>query len=311
MTTTDTLQTIAYEMLTSTNVFRKPIADIGYGNKDDKTYLIDIVNELLSNHRSGYRNRSLSNYQIIYNTIARAMIAYLSSYPASFSFKQQTKKQFSLWLEKIEKKYAINDVKVPEELDAENDKSDTGIVMLKALHSRKGITKEKLRCELGDISARAVQKNLRKISPSLYEGNSADIEETYMPFYIGGQPIHAKIRVRVKDEDKEKKKYYDTPNTVHPIILQENLMQVGVLLKSLCINFCDNESDISLNIALDIWSQLSDYAKARIESKFARIDKDMQFFIELLKDSSPDNRACIFQTEREMQKTLKCLFMKP
>ena len=242
-----------------------------------------------------------------YDTISYAMVEYLEEFHSSFSFKQKTKAKFCEWLKSIQKTYQLEGAKMPYELEVKLRDMDTGIAMLKELHSREGITKEDLCINL-DLRSRAVQKNLRKLSPNLYEGEKENInaEAEYVPFQIGGQPITSEIKIKKNKGDR--RPHYYTPNTVHPIVLQENLMQVGALLKSLCHSFYDFESDVSLLIATDIWSQLSDYAKDKIQLIYTINDSDFYEFIEILDDGCPDDHASTYLTEREMAEKIAVRF---
>ena len=77
-------------------------------------------------------------------------------------------------------------------------------------------------------------------------------------------------------------------------------MQVGVMLDSLCRTYYENESEMCLQIAMDVWSQLSDYAKDKIEFVFANSNKDLQEFIAILSDECPGDYAASYNTERDM-----------
>lgn len=294
----DTIYTIALEMLETTNVYKKKVEALRYELRYDEISLLDLIVGKLSKQRSGYRNRSQANLLIAYDAIADSMIEYHDNYPSSFAFKQRMKEKFCEWLDAIKNKYEIRDAELPEELKVRPEEFDTAVVMIKELHSRRGVSKEDLKKKLNFKDVRTVQKNLRKLSPSLYEGEDFDKDNVYMPFRLGGQPLH--VNIQSHDENKENRKYYRTLNTLHPIVLQENLMQVGTLLQALCRNYYDYESNISTTIAIDIWSQLSEYAKMRIEKYYCFDDQDMADFIELLKDECPDNHACGYRTEMQM-----------
>ena len=291
----------ALEMLRETNVYNKDIENLKYDlyGKDveeDDVNLISLVNENLYTRRR-IDELTKKDFQFIFNGISQALISFWDEYPATYSFKMRMKEKFELWLKRIIDTYKIEGVKVPDELIVKKSDLDTAVVMIKELHSRKGATKEDIMKKIG-ISERAVQKNLRKLSPKLYEGNDIDKGNVYAPFRLGGQPVIVDIQAREFEGDN--KKYYRTVNTMHPIILQENMMQVATLLQSLSQNFYNHQNDISRIIAIDIWSQLSDYAQRRIEKIYAKADMDFAEFIEILKDTCPTNHLCHYTSERQM-----------
>ena len=72
------------------------------------------------------------------------------------------------------------------------------------------------------------------------------------------------------------------------------------LLQAMQRNYDEHESTVSSYLAVDIWSQLSDYAKERIEYVFTAGDPDFAAFIEMLKDETPDGRIPAYRTERDM-----------
>ena len=291
----DQLYNLAIDVLTATNVYGKNVEDLKYTIDGDEYCLVDLVKYRIPYKR--YRKCVNNEYQIVFNIIIDALIEYCSEYNCSFSFKQQVRAKFKMWLERIRDEYHIDNVTIPEEFGVKDNELDTAIVMVKELHFRNGVTKHELHEKLG-ISKRSVQKNLRKLCPALYEGADDDENEVCKPFRVGGQPII--VDIREKTDDKDNRKYYYTPNTLHPLVLQENIMQVGVLLKGLSKTYHQDELNTSLIVGIDIWSQLSDYAKERVEVVFAQFDKDLFEFVEILKDECPDNHAIEFKTERQM-----------
>lgn len=294
----DTLYTIALEMLKSTNVYKKEIEVLKYESHDEEVNFLKLMEGKLSRYRAGYRNRSQENLLLSYDAIADSMIEYQASYPSTFSFRQRMKENFCLWLDAIKTKYEIIEAEIPEELKVNKDEIDTAVVMIKELHSRKGVSKKYLKEKLGFKDLRTVQKNLRKLSPDLYEGDDFDKGNVYSPFRVGGQPLQ--VEIQSFDGKKDNRKYYRTLNTLHPIVLQENLMQIGTLLQALSRNYYEYDSRISIMIGIDIWCQLSEYAKVRIEKYYCIGDQDMAGFIEILKDECPDDHACGYRTERQM-----------
>ena len=117
-------------------------------------------------------------------------------------------------------------------------------------------------------------------------------------FQIGGQPVDVKIRSFRAPGEKEKR--YQTVNTLHPLVLQENMLQVGVLLTSLAHHWEEGESDSAFVIALDIWYQLSEYGKSRVRTVFARDDDILSRLVEEMDRCAPDEELAGFMTERQM-----------
>ena len=296
----ESLFTIACEMLSTTNEFHKSLEDINYTNSEHEDIsLKSCVKAVTSQKGNKFCQRTEANLQIAYECIIFAMILYLEDYPATFSFKQQTKELFYNWVERIQKKYSIKCSDVSKELKLSNSEKDTGIAMLKILHSRKGVTYKDIEDEL-DIGIRSIQKSLVKISPSLYEGP----KEAYSPFRLGGQPLCAKVTL-VNETDSAKEKRFYTLNSVHPLVLQENIPQLATLLKALAHQYWDGEDDKTRIIGIDIWCQMSEYARNKIKDFYAFNDPDLDFFIKIICNPCPDSHACMFYSEKEMMKNLE------
>lgn len=297
----ETLYSIAYEMLNKTNVFRKDVAEIKYTNTmQEEISLLSCVKNKASKYGTKFCNKNEASFQLAYNCIVWAMSVYLESYPAVFSFKQQVKVKFNNWLNLIRIEYKIKDESAAEEIKVTKAEKDTGIAMLKLLHSRKGVTYGELQKDLG-ITDRAVQKDLVKISPSLYTGP----DTPYEPLRLGGQPLLAEISLVDKSERRAEKKRFRTTNTVHPLVLQENIMQLGTLLKALCHRYYNFEDNIAAIIAIDIWSQMSEYARNKIKNYFIINDSDLEDFIFMIDDECPDDHACPFQAEKQMVRDIE------
>lgn len=292
----------AYKMLAETNVYSRPPEQLVYhDHRGEEIALLELVRShpVISSRRMSRDKRSgvKINNAKCYQAIAEAMVKYADSYPAPASFKKRMRANFVRWLEAIRSKYEFPEQpEIPWGLYPEDGEKDTVVGMLQSLQSRRGVTKEELQVRLG-IGPRAILKDLCKLDPTLRE-DGAEEQETPVPFYIGGQPVRAEIRSRKYAGDR--KKYYRTENSVHPLILQENLFQAATLLQALQRNYDEHESTVSSYLAVDIWSQLSDYARERIEYVFTAGDPDFAAFIEMLKDETPDGRILAYRTEREM-----------
>ena len=296
----------AYEMLAATNVFSKPPEKLEYNVKyEEKCSLLDLIrsNKEIGSKRmsSDKRVGNRINNEKCFQAISGAMSKYAESYPAPASFKKRMRENFISWLEAIRAKYEFfEQPEIPLELYSEDGENDTVVNLLLSLQSRHGVTRKELADKLG-ISTRAVLKDLLKLDPGLKTTNLIKPEET-LPFYIGGQPVRAIIEGEKPEGKRERR--YKTINSIHPLILQENLFQTATLLQALQRNYDEHESTVSSYLAVDIWSQLSDYARERIEYVFAAGDPEFAEFLEMLKDEAPDERIPAslgaFRTEREI-----------
>ena len=294
----ESLYSIACEMLQHTNVFPKAVSDLKYSSRweEEEISLLGLVEAETKKHNHRFRGKSEKNIQTVYNCISNAMVLYLESYPAVFSFKQQTKEHFRSWLEAIAQTYSVTDRTIPDTLYISAQERDSGVAMLKMLHDRKGSTYSELQKGLGDISDRAVQKDLVKLSPALYTGKGVP----GVPFRLGGQPLLADIELVDPNEKRAEYKRFYTLNSVHPLVLQENILQLGTLLKALAWQYYKREDDVSRIIAVDIWSQMSEYARNKIIDYFTFEDEDLDDLVKELQNCCPDDHACIFHTERSM-----------
>lgn len=89
-------------------------------------------------------------------------------------------------------------------------------------------------------------------------------------------------------------KYY-TQDTISPIFLPANISQLKTLLKGLYYESRMNRDPFAMTLAIDIWSQLSEYAKERIKKYYGRPDKNFNEFLSLVDSKSED----IFISYRE------------
>ena len=300
------LYTHACEMLETTNVFSKPADALNYkGPRGDTVSLLSLVRDdpKINSRRmsSDLRRGGYKNNLACFEAICGAMASYAGSYPAPPSFKGWMREKFMRWLYAIQSEYGIRDadVSIPDALFPAEGERDTAVTLLKSLQERGGLTKGELRDELG-IGTRGVLKALCKLDPTLGKTDRQNTgSEEKRPFYIGGHPVQAKIRAIKKRGKREH--LYMTVNTVHPLILQENLMQAGTLLLALARNWRYYENNLSLYIGLDIWLQLTAYAKERICEVFPSAEPAFLEFIRELDNMTPDDQALqAFQTEREI-----------
>ena len=85
---------------------------------------------------------------------------------------------------------------------------------------------------------------------------------------------------------------------MNPLVFQMNIMQVATLLQSLHLNY-ENGNNTPLDLAVDTWSQLSDYAKGRIQEVFCKRDPKFSKFIDQV-DEDAQNPEYRYMTESEV-----------
>ena len=297
---------LALSMLKTTSPYTKSIETMVY------TYLSDVGEETIDFCQILKRNLSAKKYETgrasshkkicrkCIEQIEATMIYYMEDYPGPYSVVQHHRNVFGQWLLTIVDRYGQGmEFDLPKELQYENENQNTAVLLLKELQNRNGVTKNDLQEKLR-LKPRQIAKDLRKLDHSLIETPEAADMSDYVPFRIGGQPVKAKISaVRKGGTPGGRELYFKTVNSVHPIVLQENLMQTGTLLQALCRNYFEHENGTSLSIATDIWYQLSAYAKSRIKQVFVS-DSDIKDFIDIIEGDFPAGNRELFMTERRM-----------
>lgn len=224
--------------------------------------------------------------KLAFRILSAAISKYLLRYPATVSVRQRLYQHIFAWCESLGDQFHIPDYEmflsdIPHPMDR-----DLAITLVKELHSRDGISKADL-SEKYDLSEKTIQVGLHRLSG---EGH-------YQPLRIGGQAVIVPV-VHKKAEHRDEKHRYYTPNTLSPVVLQLNLMQVETLLKSFQLNY-DSGNNIPLDLAVDVWGQLSDYAKDRIRKVFSQKDPDLDEFLKLV-DAESQSDEYRFMTESEM-----------
>ena len=84
------------------------------------------------------------------------------------------------------------------------------------------------------------------------------------------------------------------------LIVEDEKLAQQTLVRALARNFTEHENDTSYILGLDIWSQLTEYARAKIRDYFAYGDPVVRAYIRELDGSCPDMETAAFQTERDM-----------
>lgn len=229
----------------------------------------------------------------IVKSIAEGMEVFMRHLPMPPSLKQHTYVDLCNWIKAAADYYDIKTLDINEYISAPI-KEDTSIGMLKLFHERRKFSKEELKEEL-KVTPRTVQTCLRSLDPALSVKENTKI----IAARFAGQKVYAKIDC---EGGKGKLHRYEMENTIHPVAMQLNVMQVGVLLKSLQASVYDGDSLVGRGIALDIWAQLTDYAKDRVKTVFAEKDEEFLLFIEELEDDIISGEVPMFKTEAELLK---------
>lgn len=233
----------------------------------------------------------------LFGALMDAMDQYLSSYPAPPSYRQKVYQKFFQWASDVGEKRKIPNYKdLLENLYAPINK-DPVIGLIQDLHPREGITKDELSVKYG-VSQRVIQTNLHRL----------DLESDAEPFRIAGQSVKVPVkRVSREDgneEDNDRRWRYYTPDTLNPVIFQCNIMQTATLLKSFFYNYRDYGNLIPFDMAVDVWIQLSDYAKFRIQEIFGKQDEEFLVFLTEIDDSSTEELHH-FHTENNMNSDMQ------
>ena len=169
---------------------------------------------------------------------------------------------------------------------------DPGIAFVKALHSRKGKTKEELMEELG-VTERMVRINVRKLDPTKISEGGADPGA----FRLGGQSMKEPIDI---DEGENGTKRYQTINTMQPLVMQLSVYQTIVMLESLWKEY-EQESGLALGLAASIWEQLSDYTKDRIRFVWGTRKEGFEDFLDVVEELLDEgDYSKGFQTEKKL-----------
>lgn len=292
--TYNNLYELAVKMLEETNPFKCDVDQLVYevseGQHKEEYKLLKILKELIGGHKKSVKREGSEQADLSFclKYISEAFYKYYENFNSySYAHKNLVKQQLYNWQEDIKRKFNINNVELIKELEPGRDDLDKSIALIKLLHDRDGISVTTMSEKL-DISTRAVQKGLKKLSG---EGDENVL------VHIGGQPVQIKLDIK----DDTRPPLYKTENTLHPLVLQENLMQAADLLEALADSYIEKERVISLVNAINVWTQLSDYAKNRIKIFYALFNANLKEFIELIESIAPNQKnITMFSNERNM-----------
>ncbi len=224
--------------------------------------------------------------QTAYRILIDAVSEYLLAYSTSSAIKKRLYNRLVAWCNHMGEQFQIEGYQTYLEDIPEQITSDLAVDLVKELHDREGVSKEDLHHKYG-WSEKTFQVCLHRLG----NANSPD------PLRIGGQAIHVPISTTESNRKLGKRRYY-TKNTMSPVVFQLNLMQVETLLKSFQLNY-DSGNEIPMDLAVDTWGQLSDYAKSRIREVFSQRDQDLAKFLDKVEENSQED-TYRFMTESEM-----------
>ena len=229
------------------------------------------------------------------DAIITVMADYLSEYPAPPVYRQKMWDTFFAWTGRIS---AALGLQMPMDFEDSIPRpavKDTGIALVTALHDNAGKTKRELGEELG-VSTKSIQTNLRALCPSLQEGGTPAA-----PLRVGGQEMLVQIECEADPQTGERK--YHTENRLHPLVLQLNTMQVGELIRALSTLDDEEDNIVCREMSVDVWSQLSQPGKDRLNEIYGEYYDGFIDFTEYLEEEC-ENRLLRFRTEAEMIRRL-------
>jgi len=165
-----------------------------------------------------------------------------------------------------------------------------------------GVTKQDAAQQFG-VDERTVFNMISQLDP---DRRSSDTE----PYYIAGQPINIKIKEKRIDNKKlkqldesvkaDRRVRFCSESSVHPVFLQLNVTQLGILLRALATDYDNNPSEITLGLGAYLYSQLSDYAKERLLKVFANMYDNVSDFLDELEELEEEDIKKAFTDEYEL-----------
>jgi len=232
------------------------------------------------------RNNGEPDKQYYYRVIIYAAAEYILGYPAPVSAKQKLFQQMYAFCEAVGEQCGVGNYEsLLKELPVPIDQ-DLTIGIIKELHNRDGVTKSEIAGAYG-VSTKTAQTMIHRLTG----------ENGQSPLRIGGQIVRVSV-AHHKEEGRDSNRRFFTPNSVSPVIFQLNIMQAATLLQSFHCNY-ERGNMIPLDMAIDTWCQLSDYAKGRIKEVFCQRDAEFAEFINMV-DEEAESIEYRFMTESEM-----------
>ena len=247
----------------------------------------------------------------VFEDILYGMNDYIRGYRAIPAFKQKMWDLFNEWMLHIADVYTIENAKnLIDEIMEKPVEEDSYVTIIKKLHE--GCSKKDIATSLC-VSDKTVQNSLHLLDPNLdSEAKDNDSRKTHKKRNtprFGGQILQVDITTEdrtVVDPDnpyktKSKERIFKTKETLHPVALQLNVTQAGILLKGLQLANNMDVSDNSFEMAINVWTQLSAYCRKRLKEYYHPEDEDFHSFIEFIEEVEQDmDKGKMFQTEIEM-----------
>lgn len=262
-------------------------------SKDLVACIIDALGEYGGKTSSGVLDEKLIIGMI------DGMNEYIRTYRSIPAFKQKVWNSFRDWIMCIADRYDIqNAEKLIEEIMERPVEDDTAVAVVKLLHAEKvedGKTKDEM-VEALSVNEKTIRNTLHLLDPDFDKDPKAKARESKKrntPRF-GGQLMQ--VGIKYMEEEKKERRFY-SPETLHPVAMQLNVYQVGTLLKSLQLAYDTEISYNSVNMAINVWSQLTDYCKERITDFVRPDDEDLRSFLELIDDMESGQP---FVTEKEI-----------
>ncbi len=275
----------------------------GFG-KTDSISLKSAIEETMG--KFGEEKASGKVDEDIITDILCGMSKYICGYRAITLYKQKLYNSFREWIYCIAKYYNITDPdELIEEFLVQPVKEDPVVAFVKSLHANSGssaATKAELAKQFC-VDEKTIRNRLNQFDPGLNRDKKRkkDTEKYRVDILslprFGGQLVQVDVKRTV---DKRVHRFY-TPESLHPIALQMNVSQVGILLKGLQLANNADISDNSMDMAMDIWTQLSSYCQQRLMNRFRPQDEELHDFLNLVDEVSRDEGTeHLFKTELEM-----------
>lgn len=264
---------------------------------DEEFYII--VNRLCSERKENARSfKSILAQKIndkpeiiddlwAFRKITSSIGEYILRYHAPASAKQRLYTELYALCKHIAQQRSIDNYEEYLEVLPKPVSDDITIDLIKALHNRDGITKEDF-ARLHTVDSRTIQNKIQAL-----DGNIK-----HKPLRIGGFSVHVPVTHFKESAHRDAVQRYYTPNTMNPLVLQLNTIQAATLLQSLHYNN-QKGNYIPLDLAIDIWCQLSDYTKSRIREIFCRNDPDFSEFLDWVQSES-ESSSHHFMSESEI-----------
>lgn len=246
-----------------------------------------------------------------FEDVLYSMNEYINRYPSVPAFKQRLWAFFNKWANNIIENCQLEIEWNIDSILHKPIEESTAIGVVKCLHSinaEGGMTKAEM-AERLNVSTKAIQITLHTLDPKL-EKNKTNPKQSKRQesFRFGGQILEVPIAfeeemVLVSSEKngrnlKKRDRRFYSPDTLSPIALQLNVFQTAILLRSLQESYDSEISNTSWNIALNIWTQLSDYTKDRISNYTFPDNKAFHNFLNQLSEEENSDRP--YSTEKEM-----------